>query len=245
MTNIHHQQTNVSIMFISKMIRLSSTTTTNSTLLLSSSSSSSTSLNILKRFSIVFGSICFLWLIMGLIYASIQTFRHFKRRSYYKNRLLLPVLLESPTKIDENDHDDQTSILTSISFLSDKSKTPILDESPIEPAQPAFLDYSACQNFAFSHSTLASLTDSIHQQQRTHSSRSSTNTTFSQITHATYLTSSSSIKPLPLPTVMITDCDRLQTDIIELEHFEPEKEWRRVKPELRLLLNERMPQAVR
>lgn len=205
---------------------------------------------------------------MGLIFVSIQTFRHFKRRSNQKfsryNRSL-PILFESPMKSDENEHDDiddQTSILTSISFLSDKSK-PILEQdqstlpSPVEQ-EPSLLYYPACQNFAYSHSTLASLADSINlpsqtnqqQQQRNYSSRSSTNTIFSQITHATYLSSSthrtlSSIKPLPLPTVMITDCDRLQTDIIELEHFEPEKDWRRTKPELRLLLNERMPQAVR
>ncbi|CAF4950599.1 unnamed protein product, partial [Rotaria socialis] len=80
-------------------------------------------------------------------------------------------------------------------------------------------------------------------------------TTFSQITNATYLSSSSasksssiltaSMKTMPLPTVMITDCDRLQTDIIELDDFEPEKDWRRARPELRLLLNDRMPQAVR
>ncbi|CAF1645609.1 unnamed protein product [Adineta ricciae] len=42
---------------------------------------------------------------------------------------------------------------------------------------------------------------------------------------------------------MITDCDRLQTDIIELDDFEPEKDWRRAQHELRLLLNDKMPQA--
>ncbi|CAF1645680.1 unnamed protein product, partial [Adineta ricciae] len=54
-----------------------------------------------------------------------------------------------------------------------------------------------------------------------------------------------SLKTTPLPTVMITDCDRLQTDIIELDDFEPEKDWRRAQHELRLLLNDKMPQAVR
>ncbi|CAF4842703.1 unnamed protein product, partial [Rotaria socialis] len=73
-----------------------------------------------------------------------------------------------------------------------------------------------------------------------HSSQSSGATTFSQITNATYLSSSSasksssilttSMKTMPLPTVMITDCDRLQTDIIELDDFEPEKDWRRARP---------------
>ena len=140
---------------------------------------------------------------------------------------------------------------------------------------PSLLYYPACRNFAYSQSTLASSTADLNTPTpsvivpsspskprstrlvnlKRHSSQSSTTTTFSQITNATYLSSSStstsssipttSIKSMPLPTVMITDCDRLQTDIIELEDFEPEKDWRRVRPELRLLLNDRMPQAVR
>lgn len=67
-------------------------------------------------------------------------------------------------------------------------------------------------------------------------------------TNATYLSGplGSSIKTtILLPTLMITDCDRLQTDIIELDEYEPEKEWQRARPELRSLLNDRMPQAVR
>ncbi|CAF1687356.1 unnamed protein product, partial [Didymodactylos carnosus] len=57
----------------------------------------------------------------------------------------------------------------------------------------------------------------------------------SQITQATYISTQ-------LPIVMITDCDRLQTDIIELDDFEPEKDWRgAMVAELRCLLNDKMP----
>lgn len=266
------------------MIRFSSTTT-NTTLLSSSFkddelSLSSYAMNILKRFFIIFGSICFLWLIMGLIFASIQTFRHFKKRSNQKCSRLnrsLPALIEQVIKSnpmsdqeeeegDDEDDDDRTSIFTSISFLSEKSKTTLehtpcerIAEDGLELTTPSAtndpsLYHPGCRNFAYSQSTLTSAADFNPPKSRPvnlkrQASQSSTHTTFSQITNATYLSSlshrTSSIKPLPLPTVMITDCDRLQTDIIELEHFEPEKDWRRIQPELRLLLNERMPQTVR
>lgn len=50
-------------------------------------------------------------------------------------------------------------------------------------------------------------------------------------------------KSSALPTVMVTDCDRLQTDIIELEHFDPSPPRRcsTDKTDLRVLLNDRMP----
>ncbi len=78
-----------------------------------------------------------------------------------------------------------------------------------------------------------------------HISQSSTNTLLTQITNATYLSDQSSIKTTPLPTVMITDVDRLQTDIIELENFEPEKEWQNRRSQLRFLFNERMPRRIK
>ncbi len=277
--------------------------------------------SILKRFLIIFSSICFLWLIIGLIFASIQTYRHFKKTTNQKffryNRSLPPpppppieqTIKEDNISDDDDDDDDQISVFTSISFLSERSKTtqilPPCERIPEEQFEltlptspgifnmaysqstlstsndigPSLLYYPACRNFAYSQSTLASSVDLntptpsiiIPSQSKSqlnrlvnlkrHSSQSSTTTTFSQITNATYLSSSSastsssnptittttttSIKTMPLPTVMITDCDRLQTDIIELEDFEPEKDWRRARPELRLLLNDRMPQAVR
>jgi hypothetical protein len=270
--------------------------------------------SILKRLLIVFGSICFLWLLLGLIFASIQTYRHFKKRTYQKFIRSIPPplppieqMIKEDNISDDDDNDDQTSVFTSISFLSERSKNihehthfvppcqRIPEEEfeltlPISPGisnmaysqstlsssndgGPSLLYYPGCRNFAYSQSTLASSVDlntptpSIILPSPTkplltrfvnlkrHSSQSSTNTTFSQITNATYLSSSSastsssnpttSIKTIPLPTLMITDCDRLQTDIIELEDFEPEKDWRRARPELRLLLNDRMPQAVR
>jgi len=269
--------------------------------------------SILKRFLIIFSSICFLWLIIGIIFASIQTYRHFKKitnQKFFRYNRSLPPPIEQTIKEDNiSDDDDQISVFTSISFLSERSKTtqilPPCKRIPEEQFEltlptspgiynmaysqstlstsndigPSLLYYPACRNFAYSQSTLASSVDLntptpsiiIPSQSKSqlnrlvnlkrHSSQSSTTTTFSQITNATYLSSSSastsssnpttitttttSIKTMPLPTVMITDCDRLQTDIIELEDFEPEKDWRRARPELRLLLNDRMPQAVR
>jgi hypothetical protein len=307
------------------------TMSSNATLLSISSTTEQISLlssytGIIKRFLIVFGSICFLWLIMGLIFASIQTFRHLKKKTNQKlfryNRSLPPPssltsngqIIKEDNISDNDDDDDLASVYTSVSFLSERSKithehthfVPPCERIPEEEFElrlptsagisnmaysqstlassngggASLLYYPACRNFAYSQSTLGSSTADLNFNTPTpsvivpindpspskpvptrlvnlkrHSSQSSTTTTFSQITNATYLSSSSastsssipttSIKTMPLPTVMITDCDRLQTDIIELDDFEPEKDWRRARPELRLLLNERMPQAVR
>jgi hypothetical protein len=316
------------------MIILSSTTSimtmsSNATLLSISTTEqiylSSYYTSMIKRLLILFGSISFLWLIMGLIFISIQTFRHLKNKTNqkffrYNRSLRLPSSItpvgqtsKEDNLSDDDDDDDQASVFTSVSFLSERSKivhehthfVPPCERIPEEQFEltlptsagisnmaysqstlssstggdASLLYYPACRNFAYSQSTLASSTadlntptpsvivsinepsssksPSMHLANlKRHSSQSSTNTTFSQITNATYLSSSStstsssiptttSIKSMPLPTVMITDCDRLQTDIIELDNFEPEKEWRRVRPELRLLLNTRRPQAVR
>ena len=333
-------------MLIHKMIILSTTTTimtmsTNATSLTIPAheqvSLSSYYTSLVKRLFIVFGSICLLWFILGLIFASIQTFRHLKKRSYQKSfRYHRSMPAPSASSFaprgqaiqadnrsldddDDDDDDDQSSVFTSVSFLSERLRgryehaqfaVPPCERIPEEDFEldlPAhigmsnmaysqstlastndggrgLLYYPACRNFAYSQSTLASSTADLHQHTPTpsvilpvnesssstsklstssrlmhlkrHSSQSSTATAFSQITNATYLSSSStstsssaptavSVKPVLLPTVMITDCDRLQTDIIELADFEPEKDWRRVRPELRSLLNERMPQAVR
>ncbi|CAF3746604.1 unnamed protein product [Rotaria sordida] len=335
------------------MIILSSSSTTTTIMTMSNNvtslsistieqlSSSSYYTSMFKRLFIVFGSISFLWLIMGLIFASIQTFRHLKKRTHKKLLLYhrpLPSTVQSQTPPlpsslllpsidktlkednisdnyddgDDDDDDDQASVFTSVSYISERSKsthehthvialceripeeefeltltTPVgisnmaYSQSTLSSShtgESSLLHYPACQNFAYSQSTLASSTIDLNTSTpsvtipsnessstkslsnrfanlKRHSSQSSTTTTFSQITNATYLSSSStstsssipitSIKTMPLPTVMITDCDRLQTDIIELDDFEPEKDWRRARPELRLLLNDRMPQAVR
>ena len=278
-----------------------------------------------QRLLIVFGSICSLWIIIGLIFASIQTFRHLKkktRQKFFRYHRALPVPTgpvshddnQSLNSQDDDDDDDQASVFTSVSFLSERGKgrhehlhaslpcERIPEEdfeldlpTPIGVSNLAFsqstlassadhgrslLYYPACRNFAYSQSTLASTDADLRlpvpapsvvieptlvsgkgssstrrSRLKRHSSQSSTTTAFSQITNATYLSSSSastsssippaSLKTLLLPTVMITDCDRLQTDIIELDDFEPEKDWRRARRELRVLLNDRMPQAVR
>ena len=281
-----------------------------------------------QRLLIVFGSICSLWIIIGLIFASIQTFRHLKkktRQKFFRYHRALPVptgqvshddnqSLNSQANDEDDDDDDQASVFTSVSFLSERGKgrhehmhaslpcERIPEEdfeldlpTPIGVSNLAFsqstlassadhgrslLYYPACRNFAYSQSTLASTDADLRlpvpapsvvieptlvsgkgssstrrSRLKRHSSQSSTTTAFSQITNATYLSSSSastsssiptaSLKTLLLPTVMITDCDRLQTDIIELDDFEPEKDWRRARRELRVLLNDRMPQAVR
>ncbi|CAF1429788.1 unnamed protein product [Adineta steineri] len=319
------------------MIILSSTTSimtmsTNATLLSLPTTEhiylSSYYTSMIKRLLIVFGSIFFLWLIMGLVFASIQTFRHIKKKTNNKffryNRSLPPSSLITPTRPpyrrdnnsdndEDDDDDDQASVFTSVSYLSERSRNihdstqfaapcQRIPEEEFELTLPmtaagisnmafsrstlasstsggaSLLYYPACRNFAYSQSTLASSTADLNTPTpsiivptnepstykarssrlanlKRHSSQSSSTTTFSQITNATYLSSSStstsssipiaSLKRAPLPTVMITDCDRLQTDIIELDDFEPEKDWRRAQPELRLLLNDKMPQAVR
>src|SRR5262249_32771188 len=130
----------------------------------------------------------------------------------------------------------------------------------------SLLYYPGYRNFAYSQSTLCSSDANVHQKTPTpsliiprnnfsffnrqfnlkrESSQLSTNTILSQITNTTYLSNQSSIKSIPLPTVMITDVDRLQTDIIELESFEPEKEWNYTRPHLRFLLNNRIDEEIK
>ena len=231
---------------------------------------------LLHRLLIVFGSICFLWFILGLIFASIQTFRRFQKKSVRYHLPLPPVLLDDNQSFNgeepPDDNDDQTSVFTSVSYLSERARERAEPTSPCEciPEEDlptplgmtnmaysqstltswmdrSFLYYPACRNFAYSQSTLASsIAEVAHRPSPVHSrhpSQSSTTTACSQRTNATYLSAMKTA--IPLPTLMITDCDRLQTDIIELDEYEPEKEWRRARPELRSLLNDRMPQAVR
>jgi len=263
---------------------------------------------LLKRLLIIFGSISFLWFIIGFIFLSIQTYRHFKKKTnqklyiYNRSSLLNPIeqTLQRDNISDNDqidDDDDQTSVLTSVSFISNRSKinhdhthytTSSCQGIPEEPFELIFpnlpgmsnlaysqstlssssdndnslLYYPGYRNYAYSQSTLCSSTANYHQKTPTpsliiplnnslssirqfnlkrQSSQSSTNTLSSQITNATYLSCQSSIKTMPLPTVMITDVDRLQTDIIELENFEPEKEWNYTRSQLRYLLNDRIP----
>jgi len=273
---------------------------------------------LLKRLLIIFGSICFLWFIIGFIFISIETYRHFKKKTNQKlflhnqslqlpSSLLIPIgqtlqrdHISDNDQNDDDDDDDQTSVLTSVSFISNRSKmnhdhrhyTTSCQEIPEEPFESIFpnlpgisnlaysqstltsssdvdtslLYYPAYRNVAYSQSTLCSSDANFHQKTPTPSlsiplnnssssirqfnlkrklSESSTNTIFSQITSTTYVSSQSSIKTIPLPTVMITDVDRLQTDIIELENFEPEKEWNSTKSQLRFLLNDRIPQQMK
>lgn len=265
---------------------------------------------LLKRLLIIFGSICFVWFIIGFIFLSIQTYRHFKRKSnqkfYISNQTLqFPSSLFIPIKqdqiSDEDNDDDQPSMSTSVSFISDQSRIhhnhrnyiTTCQRIPEEPFKLIFpnltgisnlaysrstltsssdtdtslLYYPAYRNRAYSQSTLCSSNGNLHQKTPTPSliiplnnfsssirqfnfkrqlSQSSTNTLLSQITNTTYLSDRSSIKPTPLPTVMITDVDRLQTDIIELENFEPEKQWKNyTKTQLKYLLNDRLPQKIK
>jgi hypothetical protein len=248
--------------------------------LASSSSLTSYHSTFVHRLLIVFGSICSLWFILGLIFATIQTFRHYQKKTIRYHLPLTPVLHDDNQSLngdEADDNDDQTSVFTSVSYLSERVRERPEQISPCEciPEEDlptplgmtnmaysqstltslmdrSFLYYPACRNFAYSQSTLASSIIEVgHRPSPTHSrhpSQSSTTTACSQKTNATYLSGplGSSIKTrILLPTLMITDCDRLQTDIIELDEYEPEKEWRRARPELRSLLNDRMPQAVR
>ena len=267
----------------------------------------SSSPTMIQRVLIVFGSICFLWFILGLVFASIQTVRRWKRKSAQKcfrsHRPIVQTFNDDNQSMND-DNDDQASVSTAVSYLSERSRrqndptlvtSSLCERIPEEDFQldfpvamgvsnmafsqstltsnidngRALLYYPACRNFAYSQSTLASSTADLHigmpapsisstneiysprrTEHKRNSSQSSTATGFSQITNATYLSTNSASmmrqKIHLLPTLMITDCDRLQTDIIELDDFEPEKDWRRsARPELRRLLNDRLPQAVR
>src|SRR5690349_3553681 len=98
---------------------------------------------LLKRLLIIFGSICFLWFIIGFIFLSIQTYRHFKKKTNQKfylynqslqlpSSLLLPVeqIIKRDNIFDNenNDDDDQSSVFTSVSFISERLK--IIHEHP-------------------------------------------------------------------------------------------------------------------
>jgi hypothetical protein len=265
---------------------------------------------LLKRLLIIFGSICFLWLIIGIIFLSIQTYRHFKKKTNqkffrYNGLLHFPSTILTPidhrlkqdnlSDNDQDDDDDQASVFTSVSVISERSRfiheytnfIPPCQRIPEEQFQltfpdtpgianlaynqstssssassdigPSLLYYPACRNFAYSQSTLSSSNNktpapsliiprnnSSHHQYNfeCQSSHISTNTVLSQMTNTTYVSTQSSIRTIPLPIVMITDVDRLQTDIIELENFEPEKEWHNRRSQLRFLLNDQMPRRV-
>ncbi|CAF1114475.1 unnamed protein product [Rotaria magnacalcarata] len=264
-----------------------------------------------KRLFIIFGSICFLWLIIGLIFLLVQTYRYLKIKADltlfpYNYSLKLPSSLLIPNEnsskednisdCDQND-DEPTSVYASVSFMTERSKffhnhinaisscQRIPEEqfalapsniaaitnlsysqttltSTNDLGKSSLLHYPACRNFAYSHSTLSLSNNNFHEKVSpspmiiplNHSSsshhqfnlkrqlsQSSTNTNLSQLTNITFLSSQSSLKTTSLPTVMITDVDRLHTDIIELENFEPENDFHRTKSQLRLLLNDRKP----
>lgn len=255
-----------------------------------------------KRLIIIFGSICCLWLIIGLIFLSIETYRCLKSkknlklfRHYYSLTLPSSLLIpnEKSTK-DENlsDHDpnddEPTNIYVSVPFVTEQSKiyhenksftsscrrtsekqfefifsnlkaisklsfSQIISSST-NNFDKSLVNYPASQNFAYSHSTLSlsnpnenisqssginPLTNSLLSQRQLSLqhplSTSSTITNLSQLTHTTYLSSQSSLKTVSLPTVMITDVDRLHTDIIELEDFEPEQNFPHIKTQLKCL----------
>ena len=211
--------------------------------------------SVLKRLVIIFGSIGCLWSIIGLIFLSMQTYQQLIRRKTsqklfpFERAMPVLALLEAAVNDEqissnESNQDDRMSVLTSVSILSDMFHE---QHSPSVDSTSSSAIRSACRNLAYSQSNDSSL----HNETDTRSSRvfqrqSSTITLSSQRTNVTHLSSiSSSTKSAPLPVVMITDCDRLQTDIIELEHFEPETAWPPSKSVLRLLLNDRMPQAMR
>lgn len=263
---------------------------------------------LLKRLLIIFGSICSVWCFIGFIFFSIQIYRYWKKRIHQKvylyNRALqvpneLPLKHEHTASDNDNDEgDDQMSISTSVSFISERSKiihehnrrSTLREGIPEEPLEFFFpsaigisnlaysrsnlssssdndtslLYYPAYRNFGYSQSTLYSSDTQFHERIPTPSldipqhsssaairlwnlkrpsSRASSNASSSQITSATYMSSQSTTKSIPLPTVMITDVDRLQTDIIELEDFEPEKDFIRPNSRLRCLLNDRLPQT--
>ena len=165
--------------------------------------------NLQTRLLIIFGSILFLWFILGLIYLFIQLYQSWKAKKNDYFSLLNTCSKRSKEEplLDEdsdNDDDERMSILTSISWVTNQTR----------------MNFSSIDS-------------------------SSIAATSSNITTSSTLTKSS-FKSSTLPTLMITDCDRLQTDIIELEHFEPLPRhslyrYSSESIDLRLFLNDRMP----
>ncbi|CAF2531872.1 unnamed protein product [Rotaria sp. Silwood2] len=267
-----------------------------------------------KRLFIIFGSICFLWLIIGFIFLSIQTYRHIKKKIHLKyfyynyllklpSSLLIPIekVLKEDNISDNDENDDEpTGIYASVSLISKRSEIFHEQTNFISTCQrtseeqyeltfsnstkisnlpynqstltsssnlsTSFFYYPTCQNFSYCQSTLSSSQTNFHQNTRRSSliiplnnssssidefnlkrqlSQTSTNTNLSQMTNTTYLSSQSSIKTIQLPTVMVTDVDRLHTDIIELENFEPENDLYNINSQLKYLLNDRIPQEIK
>jgi hypothetical protein len=213
-----------------------------------------------QRFLIIFGSIGFLWSIIGLVFLLIQLHDHcLSTMTYHRScpyvddrrRLLTDrTYFNDELPLDNQFDIDRTSVATSMSWISNHTRTNSRQMS-IVPGDTHRIEYRSSMNTDNSTSTdqqlsltnvaTSSIFDSssistVNCQHRTNSVMSS-----SQMTGTIYCSSKSSVKSLILPIVMITDCDRLQTDIIELEQFEPDRvEYVRYSY-LRQLLNDRMP----
>lgn len=166
--------------------------------------------NLQIRLLIILGSITFLWFILGLIYLFIRLYHYCKEKrknDYFLSSSTCSKRPKQEPLLDadsDDDDDERMSILTSISWVSNQTKTHL-----------SSIDASSITAISSNITALSTLTKS-------------------------------SCKSSILPTVMVTDCDRLQTDIIELDYFEslPRTSLHRSSREsidLRLLLNDRKP----
>lgn len=227
--------------------------------------------SLIKRLLIIFGSIGCLWCTIGLIFLLVQTYHYLQNKRHDKlfpeDQLFPLCLSQSSYKhdlvIDQDGADeDRNSIVTSVSWLSSRTQTlsyesthrtseeqteatssmttrqisSIIEDQSTPPSfvNPMFSDSQSIRSSIVSSPPVSDL------------KRCSEPASFSIPTTnvAEYLSSRSSLRPLVLPVVMITDCDRLQTDIIELENFEPENVRRAHNTDLRYLLNDRMPGGI-
>ena len=167
---------------------------------------------ILKRLLIIFGSIACLWLILGLFFVFNQICRRWKikylRRtsSAYQNDVFI--------KEDDEDTESRSSHFTWISRFSsgtksnlshcDKNSTAISMNEMKKSDSVTILQ-------TFDHLSISTKLSSI--------STSNIQLNSCQRTNSTCCSSKLSV----LPLLMITDCDRLQTEIIDLTDFQPEQ----------------------
>ena len=225
--------------------------------------------SLIKRLLIIFGSIGCLWCTLGLIFLLVQTYQYLQNKRHDKlfpeDQLFPLCRSQSSYKHDQGQNDvdeDRNSIVTSVSLLSTRTQT-LSNESTRHTSEeqteatssmltrqifnviedqstpPSFVNPMFSDSQSIRSSIVSSPTDSDLKRCSGSASFSIPTTNVTE-----YHSPRSSLRPLVLPVVMITDCDRLQTDIIELENFEPENVPRLHNTDLRYLLNDRMPGGI-
>jgi hypothetical protein len=228
--------------------------------------------SLIKRLLIIFGSIGCLWCTIGLIFLLVETYHYLQNKRHYKlfpEDQLFPLCLSQASYkqdrvIDQDQNgadEDRNSVVTSVSWLSNRTQT-LANQSTRQTSEEQTEATSSMTRQSFNvledQSTLPSFVNPMFSDVQSTRSSIVSSPLASDLKHCSVsasfsvqttivpdsLSPRSSLRPLPLPVVMITDCDRLQTDIIELENFEPENARRVHNTDLRFLLNDRMPGGI-